>query len=120
MSTQSDPAGADISNLTRVQKLAILLMALGPDNAAHVLKNLDADELEAVSAQISRQPNVSEQVQLEVLREFSEAALHASTSSSRRTALQEAATGVLKTKPIYLDPSARGKSRTQDGNGKVG
>ena len=66
--------------LTKVQKLAILLIVLGPDSAAQILKNLDEHELEAVTAEMSKQTLVSQRLQREILREFSEVALEAGTS----------------------------------------
>jgi flagellar motor switch protein FliG len=44
------PERTEVSKLTKIQKLAILLIILGPDTAAQILKNLDEHELEAVSA----------------------------------------------------------------------
>jgi flagellar motor switch protein FliG len=70
----------EISKLTKIQKLAILLIVLGPESAAQVLRNLDEHELEAVSAEMSRQTFVSQEMQKEILREFSGVALQASTS----------------------------------------
>jgi flagellar motor switch protein FliG len=72
--------GNDISKLTKIQKLAILLIILGPDAAAQVLKNLDEHELEAVSAEMSHQTFISQKMQADILKEFSEVALIASTS----------------------------------------
>ena len=51
--------GNDISKLTKIQKLAILLIILGPEAAAQILKNLDEHELEAVSAEMSHQTFIS-------------------------------------------------------------
>jgi flagellar motor switch protein FliG len=70
----------DISKLTKVQKFAIFLIMLGPDSAAQILKNLDEHEMEVITAEMARQSLVSQEVQIAILREFSEVALHASTS----------------------------------------
>lgn len=70
----------DITKLTKVQKFAILLIILGPESAAQILKNLDEHELEAVTAEMSKQSLVSQEVQVAILKEFSEVALQASTS----------------------------------------
>src|SRR5262245_21527016 len=70
----------DISKLTKIQKLEILLIILGPDAAAQILKNLDEHELEAVSAEMSHQTFISQKMQADILKEFSEVALIASTS----------------------------------------
>ena len=70
----------DISKLTKVQKFAIFLIMLGPDSAAQILKNLDEHEMEVITAEMARQTLVSQEVQIAILREFSEVAVHASTS----------------------------------------
>ena len=70
----------DISKLTKVQKFAIFLIMLGPDRAAQILKNLDEHELEVITAEMARQSLVSQELQVAILREFSDVALHASTS----------------------------------------
>lgn len=71
---------SEISKLTRVQKLAILLVILGPETAAQVLKNLDEHEVEAVSMEMSKQGLISQQLQLAILKEFGQVAIEASTS----------------------------------------
>lgn len=76
----SSGASSEVSKLNKIQKLAILLIILGPDSAANILKNLDEHELEAVSVEMSNQTFISQKVQAEILREFSEVALQASTS----------------------------------------
>lgn len=70
----------DISKLTKVQKLAIFLIIIGQDSAAQILKHLDEHELEVVSAEMSKQTLVSQEVQNAILREFSDVALQAGTS----------------------------------------
>ncbi|HEV8541897.1 MAG TPA: flagellar motor switch protein FliG [Verrucomicrobiae bacterium] len=80
--TTAEPTNpsTEISRLSKIQKLAILLIILGPESAAQVLKHLDEHELEAVSGEMSRQSLVSHEIQVEILREFSGVALQASTS----------------------------------------
>jgi len=75
------PSAMEASRLNKIQKLAILLIVLGPESAAQILKNLDEHELEAVSAEMSKQSFVSQEMQQEILKEFSEVALLASTSA---------------------------------------
>lgn len=70
----------DISKLTKVQKFAIFLIMLGPESAAQILKNLDEHELEVITAEMTKQSLVSQELQISILREFSDVALHASTS----------------------------------------
>jgi flagellar motor switch protein FliG len=71
---------ADFSKLSKVQKLAALLVLLGPESAAQLMKSLDEQELEAVTGEIAKLTMLSQEVQTEVLREFTEVAVQASTS----------------------------------------
>lgn len=73
------PASTGSGSLTKLQKLAVLLMILGPDSAAQVLRQFDENELEAVSAEMARLGMVGQDVQAEVLREFSDVAVQAGT-----------------------------------------
>jgi flagellar motor switch protein FliG len=81
MASSSENAAAppEFAKMTKVQKLAALLIVLGPESAAQVLRNLDEHELEAVTAEMSKQQFISQQLQEELLREFSEVAVEAST-----------------------------------------
>lgn len=68
-----------VAQMTKVQKLAALLIILGPDGAAQILKTFEEPELEAISAEMAKFPIITHEVQQEILREFSEIALEAST-----------------------------------------
>ena len=70
----------DASKLTRIQKLAILLIMLGPESASQVLRNLEEAELDAVSSEMAKQTLVPIELQNEILQEFTEVAIMASTS----------------------------------------
>ena len=70
----------DISTMSRVQKLAALLIILGPESAAQILKSLSAEDLDVVSAEMAKLPVITEKLRLEVLREMSEIAMVATTS----------------------------------------
>jgi flagellar motor switch protein FliG len=78
--TERTNVAAEISRLSKIQKLAILLIILGPESAAQILKHLDEQELEAVTSEMSKQSLVSREMQLGILKEFSDVALQASTS----------------------------------------
>jgi flagellar motor switch protein FliG len=78
MQTAATPEAAP--PMTRTQKLAALLIILGPDSAAQMLKSLNERELEAVSLEMSRLPVVSQELQEEILGEFAEVAVEASTT----------------------------------------
>lgn len=68
------------AELTRPQKLAVLLCMLGPDSAAQVLKHFDEREMETVITEMGKLELISHEVQNQVLREFAEVAVQASTS----------------------------------------
>jgi flagellar motor switch protein FliG len=76
-----DAIAADqVTKMTRHQKLATLLVILGPESAAQMLKNLDEHELEIVSMEMSKLTLVTQELRQEILREFSEMALQAGTA----------------------------------------
>src|SRR5690606_23594786 len=79
MNQQGNPG--EIAKLNKIQRLAILLIVVGPESAAHILKNLDEHELEAGSAEMSKQSFVNPETQRQILEEFGEVALQASTSA---------------------------------------
>ena len=70
----------EIGKMTKLQKLAGLLIILGPESAAGILKNLNEHEQEAVSQEMAKLTVISQEMQREILREFSEVAVQASTS----------------------------------------
>ncbi len=63
--------------MTKVQKLATLLIILGPEPAATFLKQLDEPELEAVTTEMAKIPYVTQDLRREVLAEFTEVAVEA-------------------------------------------
>src|SRR5271154_1952755 len=84
----------EISSMTKLQKLAALLIILGPESAAQILKIFDEHELETISLEMSRLTLISQELQREILREFSEVALQAGTGilggvGFTRTALEK-------------------------------
>lgn len=74
-----------IDQLTGREKAAVLLMALGPEAAGEVTKDLAADDLEAISLEIARLDGVSASLAEAVLEEWSE---------TQRAAVSLAAGGV--------------------------
>jgi len=68
------------TEMTKLQKLAALLIILGPDSAAELLKNLDEEELEAVSGEMAGMNFVSQELQHEILQEFTDVAVSASAA----------------------------------------
>ena len=63
------------SELSGVQKSAILLIALGPEKSSAIFKNLKEDEIETLTLEIANTRSVSPQVKEEVLEEFYEVCL---------------------------------------------
>jgi flagellar motor switch protein FliG len=66
--------------LNKIQKLAALLVMLGPESAAQMLKQFEPREIEAISREMARFSLITQEQQEEILREFSEVAVAASTS----------------------------------------
>lgn len=76
-----DAIAADpMMKMTRHQKLAALLVILGPDSAAQLLKSLDVHESEIVSMEMAKVTPISQEVRAEILHEFSELAMQAGTA----------------------------------------
>lgn len=75
-----DAPPTDLAQMTNVQKLAALLVMLGPDTAAQLLQHLEAHEVEAITAEMARFTFISRDLQQALLREFGELALEATTA----------------------------------------
>src|SRR5882724_8638339 len=90
--------------LSKMQKLAALLLMLQAENAAHIMKNLDERELEEVSAEMAKLSSISQDLQREVLSEFSQVAVDAVTVVSGGLkpvqALLEKSVGTLRASDI--------------------
>jgi flagellar motor switch protein FliG len=67
--------------MTRVQKLAALLIMLGQDGAAQIIRNLDEQEVELVSAEMPKLTMISQELQAQILKEFTGIAVQAATST---------------------------------------
>jgi len=79
------PAGAASTEggaLNKIQKLAALLVMLGPESAAQMLKQFQPREIEAISREMARFNLITQEQQEEILDEFSGVAIEASTSLS--------------------------------------
>jgi flagellar motor switch protein FliG len=66
---------AEIETLSGPRKAAIFLVAMGADVSAKIFKNLDETEIELLSAEISRLPNVDQGLTTQVIHEFMQMAL---------------------------------------------
>jgi len=67
----------DFSQFTSVQKLAGLLLILDPENATHILKQLEPNDLDAVGAEMAKFRTISRELQAYILGEFSGVAVNA-------------------------------------------
>jgi flagellar motor switch protein FliG len=81
MLTEADIASHQISKMSRHQKLAALLVLLGAESAAQILKTLDEHEVELISTEMSKLSLITQEMRQEILREFSEMAVQASTAA---------------------------------------
>ena len=73
------PTTLDLTKLTRMQKLAALLVILGPETAAEVLKGFDQREVADITAAMMSLPVIDQPTQRMILAEFSEVAVAATT-----------------------------------------
>jgi len=72
----------DFSQFTHMQKLAGLCLILDPENATHILKQLDPRDLESVSSEMTKFRTISRELQAFILGEFSGLAVDAVSSVS--------------------------------------
>ncbi len=83
MTSYADPTTEttlDISKMSKIQKLAALLIILGPESAAQVLKSLGTSELDAVSAEMARMPSITQELRTQIMGEMSSLAVAAGTT----------------------------------------
>src|SRR5580658_6931678 len=78
---EAEIAAQQISKMTRHQKLAALLVVLGTESAAQILKNLEEHEVEQVSTEMAKLTLITQEMRQEILREFSEMAVQAGTAA---------------------------------------
>lgn len=79
MTSTAEPL-VEVSKLSKEQKLAALLLILAPDNSVQIMKSLDQDMLEAVTGEMAKLPVITQEMQGEILREFSSVAVEAGSS----------------------------------------
>jgi flagellar motor switch protein FliG len=82
MAAEADlkPIALDLAEMTKLQKLAALLIIVGPEAAGQVMKDLGEAELEAVATEMARIPMIPSETQLALLTEFTTVANEASSS----------------------------------------
>ncbi len=102
---------AEFARWTKIQKLAALLLMLSPESAAHIMKSLEEHELEEVSSEMVKLGAVSQQLQGEILREFSGVAVQAATAipggADRAQGLLEKSVGLFRASDIIGRVSPR-------------
>jgi len=85
-SSNSEPIfPQDFSQFTNVQKLAGLLLILDAENATQIMKQLDEHDLEAVSSEMAKFRTISQELQSNILNEFSGVAVEAVSAISVKT-----------------------------------
>lgn len=83
MPATSEPeAPVEAGALSKTQKLAALLVMLGTESAAVILKQFQPREIEAISREMTRFNLITRAQQQDILLEFSDVAVAASTSVS--------------------------------------
>ncbi|MFT6621440.1 MAG: flagellar motor switch protein FliG, partial [Limisphaerales bacterium] len=68
------------AELSRTQRLAAFLVIIGEESASEIMRHLDSKELEIVAGEMAILPMMSRAQQEEIMKEFSELALTASTA----------------------------------------
>jgi flagellar motor switch protein FliG len=84
MPATTEPAEVPVEPgaLNKTQKLAALLVMLGTESAAVILKQFQPREIEAISREMTRFNLITREQQQEILMDFSDVAVAASTSVS--------------------------------------
>ena len=80
--TEMTEAAVEPGALNKTQKLAALLVMLGSESAAVILKQFQPREIEAISREMARFNLITRDQQQDILMEFSSVAVAASTSVS--------------------------------------
>jgi len=78
--TETAEAAPENGVLNKTQKLAALLVMLGPESAGQILKQFQPREIESISREMARFNLITREQQQEILVDFSEVAVAASTS----------------------------------------
>src|SRR5580658_3755665 len=80
--TEATESTVESVALNKTQKLAALLVMLGPEAAAVIMKQFQPREIESISREMARFNLITREQQQEILVEFSNVAVAASTSVS--------------------------------------
>lgn len=79
-STDQPSSGSEFAHMTKLQKLAALLVLLGSESAAQILKGLDEHEIESITQEMAKFVMLSQELQGQILQEFTSVAIEASTA----------------------------------------
>lgn len=97
-------AAVEFAKMTKMQKLAALLLILDAENASHLLKQFDDNDVETLTAEMSKLSTISQGLQQEILREFSPVAVESVTNISggveRVKSLLEKSVGLFRASDI--------------------
>ncbi len=74
------PFGTSYQNYTRTQKLALFLVVIGPEAAAHVLKQFEDESIEAICKEMTKISAIEEEEQRQAIEEFSSVILSSYSS----------------------------------------
>ena len=73
---------SDYDNLTKLQKLTIFLIVMGPESSAEILKQFEDSEIEAICREMTNFTSIDRSTQTQVIHEFSEIILESLGSLS--------------------------------------
>ncbi len=74
-------ADVDYTKLSRIQKLAVLLIMIGPESASEVLKQFEDGDVELLCREMAQLPLVPQAVQRQAMEEFSSIVAQSCTSA---------------------------------------
>lgn len=70
---------AEVAKMTKIQKLAAFLLIVGVDAAVEIMRFMEQDEIEQIALEMTRLPLLSHEAQREILKEFTNLAVEATT-----------------------------------------
>ncbi len=111
--TSDGPVAIDYAKLTRMQKLALFLIVIGPEAAAEILRSFDDGQIELLCREMGGFPMVPDVVRRQVLEEF--APLIGESVSSSLGGLDFAKRAVEKVRGDHRATSILGRAGMTDG-----
>ena len=111
--TSDGPVAIDYGKLTRMQKLALFLIVIGPEAAAEILRSFDDGQIELLCREMGGFPMVPDFVRRQVLEEF--APLIGESVSSSLGGLDFAKRAVEKVRGDHRATSILGRAGMTDG-----